>query len=376
MNEIKVLSPSSLRPLPGVPSEEGSILFRLGETLRGRVVQQIDPRHAFLKLRGQDLLVESHIPLPPGVDLQFRVEEVQPKVTLRLLPPESPEAGKIYSLLKRALAGDVPLDSLAAGLSILGKGEFQGIPPAARESWEQFLGLLRGFGPSGYFSPDPGALPRLLAQSGFFWESKLIKWFEGKGKDSPARLIQGDMKGLGKMLLGQLKGPADSSGLEAGNPRQVEEWKQGLEPFLQKIELYQLLNLNRSEWPDPFYLFLPFWLGNELQFVQLNLSFPRKKMAAAGRDETSILFLLNLPALGRVRIEARMGGKDLFCRIMLSDPEASEFVHQSLAGLKGRLQQLGYHPYVQLSVEKAEKLEETLVKDVEKGTRNLFNITI
>lgn len=77
------------------------------------MVQQVDPQHAFLNLRGQDLLVETQVFLPPGVKLQFRVEEVEPKVILKLLPSESPEEQKIYSILKRLLSGDVPLEDLS-----------------------------------------------------------------------------------------------------------------------------------------------------------------------------------------------------------------------------------------------------------------------
>ena len=89
MNEIRVLSPSLLPSLSDeIPSEEIFRLFREGEALRGTLVRQIDSGRAFLHLRGKDLLVESQIPLPPGVELRFRVEEVKPRVILKLLPPK------------------------------------------------------------------------------------------------------------------------------------------------------------------------------------------------------------------------------------------------------------------------------------------------
>jgi hypothetical protein len=335
----------------------------------------MDPQHAFLHLRGQDVFVESQVPLPPGGEYQFRVEEVQPRVVLKLLPPESPEEQKIYALLKRYLAVDVPLENLAEGLSGLGKGGFQGVPPSAQESVKQFLTLLHRFSPADLFSADPGELQKLIDQSGFFWENKIKNWIEGGGKD-PQQLVQGDLKGLGNELLVQLKALEEPSRGEAANPWQTEELKQILEPFLRKIELYQILNLQSSDFTDRFYLFLPFWLGSHLQFVELNLSLPRKKSAPAEREELSVLFLLKLPALGKVRIEVQIKEKALFCRLMVSDSQVSEFFRQALPGLSGRLQQLGYHPHLQLSVEPVEKLNETFVSDLKRGPLDLFNIII
>ncbi len=339
------------------------------------MVQQIDPGHFLLRLRGQDLPVESHVPLPPGVELQFRVEEVEPKVILKLLPSEGQEEQKIYSVLKRYLAGDVRLENLAEKLSVLGKGGSQGIPPSIQESFKQFLTLLYQSSPSVFFSADPGGVQKLIEQSGFFWESKVKNWIEGGGRD-PQQMIQGDLKGMGTEILAQLKGLKEPSHGEAVDHLQIEELKQGLEPFLQKIELYQLLNLQSPDGPDRFYLFLPFWLGSHLQFVELNLSFPRKKPAPGEREELSVLFLLKFPTLGKVRIEVQIKEKNLFCRLMVSDSQVSGFLSQALANLNGRLQQMGYHPQIQLSVEPVEKLNETSVSNLEVGSQALFNIII
>ena len=369
-------------PFPILPSSAGGAplgrkfpFIPIGGNSPGRVVQQMDPQHAFLHLRGQDVFVESHFPLPPGGEYQFRVEEVQPRVVLKLLPPESPEEQKIYALLKRYLAVDVPLENLAEGISGLGKVGFQGIPPSAQESVNQFLTLLHRFSPAELFSADPGALQKLIDQSGFFWENKIKNWIEGGGRD-PRQLIQGDLKGLGKELLAQLKGLEEPSRGEAAGRLQSDELKQILEPFLRKVELYQILNLQSADWTDRFNLFLPFWLGSHLQFVELNLSLPRKKSAPSERDELSVLFLLKLPALGKVRIEVQIKEKDLFCRLMVSDSQVSEFLRQALPSLSGRLQQLGYHPHLQLSVEPVEKLNETFVSDLKRGPLDLFNIII
>ncbi len=108
----------------------------------------------------------------------------------------------------------------------------------------------------------------------------------------------------------------------------------------------------------------------------MNLSFPRKKPAPGEREELSVLFLLKFPTLGKVRIEVQIKEKNLFCRLMVSDSQVSGFLSQALANLNGRLQQMGYHPQIQLSVEPVEKLNETSVSNLEVGSQALFNIII
>ena len=290
-------------------------------------------------------------------------------------PSRKPGGAEDLFSFEKVSCGRCPPGKFSGKAFGSGKRGIPGVPPSAQESVKQFLTLLHGFSPSGLFSADPGALQKIFDQSGFFWENKIKNWIEGGGRD-PQQLIQGDLKGLGNELLAQLKGLTEPSRGETADRLQTDELKQILEPFLRKVELYQILNLQSPDWTDRFYLFLPFWLGSHLQFVELNLSLPRKKSAPSEREELSALFLLKLPALGKVRIEVQIKEKDLFCRLMVSDSQVSEFFRQALPSLSGRLRQLGYHPHLQLSVEPVEKLNETFLSDLERGSQALFNVII
>jgi len=194
-------------------------------------------------------------------------------------------------------------------------------------------------------------------------------------KETPT-VDSGGSQRAGNEVLAQLKRLTGSSLGETAENLQTEELKMGLESFLRKVELYQMLNLHPPEGSDRFYLFLPFWLGSHLQFVELNLSFPRKKSARGEREQLSLLFLLQLPVLGKVRIEVQIKDKDLFCRLMVADLQISELFCQGLSDLSVRLQRMGYYPHLQLSVEPAEKLNETSVSNLESESQHLFNIII
>ncbi len=374
MNEIRVLSPSLLPSLSDeIPSEEIFRLFREGEALRGTLVRQIDSGRAFLHLRGKDLLVESQIPLPPGVELRFRVEEVKPRVILKLLPPETPGEERISSLLKRLLSGDIPLGNLAENLGALGEEGFGAVPPALQESSKKFFHLLRNFSPSSLFSGDPAVLAKLIHESGFFWENKVRQWTLAGKKDPPAQLIEGDLKGLGSKLLGELEALGQTGGGEKEVVLKTQKLKEALEPFLRKIELYQAANLLPAEAQDRFYIFLPFWVESRLQFVELNLSFREKDSPEGEREHCTVLFLLNLPELGRVRIEVQIKEKDLFCCFRFSEPGVSDFVRQALPGLDDRLGELGYQAHLEVLLERAQNRDDPLMGELETGSKTLLN---
>ena len=336
----------------------------------------MDLHHFSLQLGSRTLVVESNVPLPLSADLSFRVEETGPRTLLKLIPPESTEDQKMVSFLKKALSTDIPLEQLAGKLSDLEK--VQWIPTGGKESWKQFLHLLKQFTPSELMASDPQLLPRLFSQSGFFWENKIQQWIEGGRKDAPDHLIEEDLKGLASKLLAHLKELSGSSGLETKELLKMEGLKETLDSFLQKIELHQVLNLRPSDSSDRFYLFLPFWMGNQLQFVEFNLSLPSKSSSREGGEGFSVLFLLRLPEFGEVKIEVRIKEKALFCRFVVSSGQISEFLQQGIPLLQERLEKLGFQPSIQMSTGpgEGEKDKEFFLQDMDGESQTLLSIVI
>jgi hypothetical protein len=371
LNEIKLLSPPPLSPPPAETEFNlNAPFFRPGEILQARILRQMEPHRFLLELGGQRLWVESRVPLPLSGSFSLRVEETEPKVILKLLSPQAPGELKIDSLLKKYLSADVPLENLADRLSLLAKAGFQGMPPSIQRPLEQVRSLLQSL-------PDLSALRQdtlqmLIEKLGFFWENKLKNWMEGSRGEPLSRVLQEDLKGLGMKLLAQLQ----SAGTKEGDPVRMESLKQDLESFLQKVEFYQILNSRNPEQTDRLYLFLPFWLGPKLQMVELDLSFPRKESAQGGKDGFSLLFLLNLPSWGKVRIEVQMREKTLFCRFLVEDRQVAESIHFGFSTLRARLEKLGFDPRLQASVENEETMRETVVQELGKEAPSLLSIII
>jgi hypothetical protein len=215
----------------------------------------------------------------------------------------------------------------------------------------------------------------LLEKSGFFWENKVKNWMEGARGQPLSQVLQEDLKGLGMKLLAQLQG-AGRVETQEGDPARVENLKQDLESFLQKIEFYQILNSRSPEQTDRLYLFFPFWLGPHLQLVELNLSFPKRERAQEGENGFSLLFLLNLPSWGKVRIEVQMREKTLFCRFLVRDRQVAESIHSGFSTLRAHLEKLGFASHLQASVEGEETLRETVVQELGKEASSLLSIII
>ena len=371
MNQIKILSPAQLSPLPAETAFDlNAPIFRPGEILQGRILQQMDPHRFLLQVGSHRFHVESRVSLPLLGDFSLRVEETEPTVILRLLSPQAAGTPKIDSFLKKYLGADVPLENLADRLSLLAKAEFQGIPPSLRERLDQVQSLLRSLPDLSALNQD--TLQRLFGKSGFFWENKVRNWMEGAKGEPRSRVLQEDLKGLGMKLLAQLQ----EVGTKEGDPDRLENLKQDLVSFLQKVEFYQILSSRNPDNTDRLYLFFPFWLGPDLQMVELNLSFPKKEPAHGREEGLSLLFLLNLPSWGKMRIEVQIREKTLFCQFLVGDAQLADFIHRGLSVLHAKLEKLGFDPHLQASAESKDPTRVSAVQELGEEAASLLSIII
>ena len=375
MNEIQIISPFFRHRLPAATtsSESKNLPIRLGEILRGTVVQSLDPHRAWMKFGDQTILVESKISLPQNTELAFVVKEIWPQIILRLLDGNSADP-QVASLLKKYFSSDVPLEKILEQLSSLWEAEKEKWPLPLQKLREQFQLFIERF--SFPRESSPQALRDLVADSGLFWEARIKQWMEGRGNAPFVQLLQKDFKGFGLKFLAQLK-EGFPQGKAAGEAFQaVGELLDGLEGILRKIEFYQILTHQPPEGQERMFLLLPFWLGTHLQFVELCLSFPREKEKASGEEEHTLLFLLQLPELGKLRVEVKVKQKNLFCIFLSPDPGITRFIQASVPNLEKRLEYLGFHPHIQAGAQSPEKWNLAFLAEVDQDLQSLFSITV
>jgi hypothetical protein len=245
--------------------------------------------------------------------------------------------------------------------------------PEVQDTLKQLLSLFNRFTPL-LFPSDPRQLRGIVAQSGLFWEAKLRRLIEGQGEDFFDSSVDGDLKNLLLKLeaqLGSLVGQKRMAEL-AG----VENSVKALGQFVDKIELYQILNLRQPQSTENLLLLFPLWFQNTLQFVELNFSFPRSGAETAAEEESTIFFLLHFPDWGRMKIEARVKGEGLYCSFTVSDPEIKGILERALPELSARLHSIGYGVHSHVFLEKAENIAPSLIPELERWPNSLLNLVV
>jgi hypothetical protein len=318
--------------------------------------------------------VETQIPLPSSGRIGLEVEAVTPQVILKLLSANETGNLTALSLLKKYLGEGVPLEKLAENLSALGKMELGSLPPAIQKTISELKTLLAQYGPP--FLTDPQTLQEMIVQSGLFWENRLQQLIQKKGEEAFLQVSRQDVKGLLLKLKSQLHEAALTEGLDNKVLARTEEWVRGVDAYLQKIEAYQFINQRYADSSEKWMLLLPLWIGQNLQFLELGLGFSRGEGTLPEKNETSLLFLLQLPEIGRIRIEVIIRKDALFGRFDVADPSFLEWIQQNLPDLEKRLTALEFHPSFSVAQEPLEEGKEAIVGRMEENAENLVSLIV
>jgi hypothetical protein len=371
-----MIPPPVLRILPQGNFVPGDKFLSLapGEILEGTILERKDPDQLLIRIKGQDLWARTQVPLPAEGKVSLRVEALGPQVLLRFLPAAEEKEAGFLGPLKKILGDNLPLSRLAESLTALAKAAPDSFPPEVRRGMQELKAALAEYAPP--FLTDPAALREKVSQSGLFWENRLRGLVDqGRGEDFP-QAGRRDLKGLVSKLKSLLPDASASGGgndLPAARPKEV---LQALDPYLQRIEAFQLLNHRGADSSEKWLLLLPLWFGQELQFLELSGGFSRGKGASAAEEETTLLFLLNLPDAGKIKIEVAIRKDDLFCRIHSSASSFREEVRRNLTELEGRLRTLGFHPSFSVFESRPEEEMEALRNRIEESGENLVSLIV
>lgn len=350
--------------------------FYTGEVFPGKVIRQVDDHHSVVQLKGKPLLVECHVPLPDHWEGHLRVEATHPQVILKLVPKGEEEVLPAGSWFRKYLPQGPFLEDLPEKLSVLSQRESGPFPTPHRETIDHLLSLVNRLHFQHPFSPNSERLQELVVQSGLFFEHKLKHLIETRRGDRCDQMAMGDMKGLLVKLRGQLKAFSGMGHDSGKDPSNLNDMADALERIIQKIEGYQILNLLHTDSQKKIFLLLPICFQNNLQFAEINISLPNSESGRSESEETSILFLLDMPALGKMSIEVKINGKGLYCRFHVTRPEVSVFLDSALSGLKERFDRIGFNAQLNVSLETSEEVSRIFFDDTGSGPESLVNIIV
>jgi hypothetical protein len=375
LNDIKVFSSATqIMPSSGPFSAGKMPPLNQGEILEGLILGQEGPNHFRMRIKGQDLNVETQSPLPASGKISLEVETVAPQVVLKLPSANGSDDLSALSQLKKYLGEGVPLGELAENLSALVKMDLGSLPPVIQKTIRELKTLLSQYDLP--FLTDPQALREKILQSGLFWENRLQQVVQEKGDEVFLQINRQDVKSLLVKLKSQIQGAFVTEGSDGEAFSKTDNWVKSVDAYLQKIETYQFLNQRYADSSEKWMILLPLWIGQNLQFLELGLGFSGGEGTSPEKKETSLLFLLQLPEIGRIRIEVFIRSDALFCRFGLADPSFQARIHRNLPDLEKRLTALGFHPSFAVAQSPLQEGKEAIVLRMEENAENLVSLII
>lgn len=191
---------------------------------------------------------------------------------------------------------------------------------------------------------------QIVQDGGNYYESKLTQAAQSGPGDMSAA-ARNDLKGL---LLG-LSDALASAGSQAG-----QSLAGPAAGALTNIEAQQMMNALSQARNGPVWIEVPLgsaapWTAVGMLIERDRAWFGREQDLSSGRDSQgrpgqqgeskpghSVLFLLNMERLGRIRIDARVKEKNVQATFYVENDDAQESFSKSLAELAGALEARGY----------------------------------
>jgi hypothetical protein len=294
------------------------------EVVAGQVLKVLPKGKVTLLIKGRQVTAKSTLPLTPGKLLSFKVENISPFPTLKLLGTTFNETGSVNASMVMSAVKENLWESLFTTIkqSGLPKGDLA-----------QFRALMNDVTWRLFAESNPELLRILIAKSGLGWEAKLRKVVLNKGIKGEAfkQLIEGDLKGMVSKLLGL----------------QVKE-SALLHKFVSTIKNTQLLNLTSPEQDRKIFLPIPIQFSEGVFTVaQLLIHLPQKEDRGSPsnkeeKDLFRISFLLELSRLGSFRADITIRGKEITGTFLFTTEEAKSIFENNLWKFIDRIEEKGF----------------------------------
>ena len=280
-------------------------------------------------------------PIPSG-KFVLEVEQIPiPSVTVR--PPLE------MSVLKNYLPARQPLIQVLAGLKeVFLEGPLTqlkelNIDPAQLKQLQTNLQKIIS---REFKAPDAAQLKEMIDRSGFHYEAKVKDFVLEPGLSNKNVLLENDLKGQLMRLARQLEqipaGATESTASEKFTGKLMTQVNQAVS----NIELQQLTHHFAKEEQHPLLLQLPENLLGEEDRFKIYI-FPDQREDAGQESDFhnrifNLVFLLNLSALGDLRIETKIFKDEISIHITGSNSDAVQFIQAHVPELEDLFQEVGF----------------------------------
>lgn len=232
--------------------------------------------------------------------------------------------------------------------------------------------------------PDEMTLKSQVAQSGVNYEAKVRRLFAGTpeiiihaGKASLAGDLKGQLLKLGKDVEAAI---ARSDWALPQNPRnhEVSAVLQSIKQATDNIELNQLTNQYAKQEHQPIVLQIPYLPSSDGKTVKLYVKSGGGdgKKNQGDKQTVSLVFLLNMTALGHLRVDTQVTKDQLSIKIGADNQAVTDFIQTHTEELKARLREAGFTADVSCRQQKIEEMqvEEGLTRFLVKDPSRLVDV--
>jgi hypothetical protein len=312
----------------------------VGEIVEAEIVERQGERTFLISFKNRSVSADSKIPLRVGEKRSVRVEQLSPRVLLRVLQNEKSENVKFADFVKYIRTNPTALlnlfvegngrfspENLGELATLMGKEDIETL-----QKLIQSMTLSKGSLTDGFFKD-------YIDNLGYLMEKKLAEALEKKfGRAKNIARASDNIKGL----LSKISDKVDMLMMNARHPG-VERLSQFINASLKTIEAHQVVNVLLQENENEYMFQIPVLLPEQLGLAEIYVKFNDTDSNSGGRKKQQrVLFLLNMDALGDIVVEATIDTKRMGCIVRCSREEIRAFIVPFLRELEEKLVTLGY----------------------------------
>ncbi|MCL0046291.1 flagellar hook-length control protein FliK [Nitrospinaceae bacterium] len=194
--------------------------------------------------------------------------------------------------------------------------------------------------------PSQGSvqLKQQIDLSGINYESKVKNIFQGKEPFEVPLNVKIDLKGQLIMLLELIEVRSVEKDTSVSQRRQFMEVVKVLHRAIENIELQQLTNQFARQENQPVLLQIPdpFIFGKTVNLYLRRPDDEGKGKGNKNNDDVLLVFLLELSALGSLRVDAKMNKESISVRIDVENQNVAQFIDGNLKEFCSCLRDLGF----------------------------------
>jgi hypothetical protein len=359
-------------------------LFTKGEVIDALVGEKLDGQKFVLVMKNQRITADSEIPLAEGEKIAVKVDQIQPKVVLRVLSQDQAEAGRLkemqplkeYLLLHRSNP-DALKTVITESREVLTPQMWDDLSRNLNK--EDLKVLLKSFQEIVFTqssASEPDFVKEYITKLGLALENNLMKIVKEQVKENRAGMpvSKGETEAAAPDDAGRAKAAADnlkgqlmrlSDDIErlfekgAVKDEKVLQQLNRLGDFagraVKSLESQQVVNVLLQESDNRFMLQIPFQLQGGIRMAEVYIEKDRdaEKKDPGGRAYR-VVFFLDMDAIGSVMVDANIREKRINCTMKCETEPVRAFAAAQLPVLEHSLAAQGYKiDFLSCSLEKS-----------------------